>query len=113
MDDRSASPAYFVCPFSDSTDSNNAPYARIGTTNSAEFVLQNGPKGSHPQAWGWTDNGWGSLGPNVFFSTTGTHTIRIQQREDGAIVDQIVISADAYLKLAPGTRTNDTMIVGK
>jgi len=99
--------------FSDSTDSNNAPYARIGTTNSAEFVLQNGPKGSHPQAWGWTDNGWGSLGPNVFFSTTGTHTIRIQQREDGAIVDQIVISADAYLKLAPGTRTNDTMIVGK
>ena len=81
--------------------------------NSAEFVLQNGPNGSRPQGWGWTDNGWGSRGPNVFFATTGTHTIRIQQREDGAIVDEIVISADAYLTVAPGTRTNDKMIVGK
>jgi hypothetical protein len=99
--------------FNDSLDSSNGPYARIGTTSSAEFVLQDGSKGSHPQGWGWTDNGWGSRGPNVFFSTTGTHTIRIQQREDGAIVDQIVISADAYLNVAPGTRTNDTVIVGK
>ncbi len=99
--------------FSDATDANNAPYARIGTTNSAEFVLQNGPNGSQPKGWGWTDNGWGSRGANVFFATTGTHTIRIQQREDGAMIDQIVISADAYLNVAPGTRTNDTMIVGK
>jgi PKD repeat protein len=99
--------------FNDALNASNAAYARIGTTNSAEFVLQNGPNASSIQGWGWTDNGWGTLGPAVYFATSGTHTIRIQQREDGAIVDQIVISADAYTSAPPGARLNDNTIVGK
>jgi hypothetical protein len=97
--------------FSGATTSTGAAYARIGTTASAEVVLQNGPNGESPSSWGWTDNGWGSLGPHIYFPTSGTYTIRVQQREDGAIIDQIVLSPDAYLTSAPGARRNDTTIL--
>jgi hypothetical protein len=97
--------------FSDATDQSGAAFASIGTTSSAEFVLQNGPNGAPDHGWGWTDNGWGAIGPNVFFATTGTHTLRVQQREDGAIIDEIIISPDAYLSTSPGTRQDDTTIL--
>jgi hypothetical protein len=35
----------------------------------------------------------------------------VQQREDGAIVDQIVISPDTYLDSPPGGRQNDATIL--
>jgi phosphatidylserine/phosphatidylglycerophosphate/cardiolipin synthase-like enzyme len=97
--------------YSDSVDSAGNAFAQIGTTSSTEFVLQDGPKGAADQGWGWTDNGWGALGPNLLFATSGTHTLRIQQREDGAIVDQIVLSPDTYLTSSPGGRQNDTTIL--
>jgi hypothetical protein len=97
--------------FSDAIDASGAPMARIGTTGSSEFVLQAGPSGAAPHGWGWTDNGWGSAGPHVYFPTTGLHTLRVQQREDGATIDQIVISSDAYLTRAPGWRNDDATIV--
>jgi hypothetical protein len=99
--------------FSDSVDSNGTALARIGTTSSTEYVLQNGPSGAPDHGWGWTENGWGSLGPNVYFANSGSHTLRVQQREDGAIVDQIVISPDTYLSAAPGARLNDTTILAE
>jgi phosphatidylserine/phosphatidylglycerophosphate/cardiolipin synthase-like enzyme len=99
--------------FDNATDSNGAAYARIGTTGSAEFVLQNGPSGGALHSWGWTENGWGSLGPNVWFAASGTQRLRVQQREDGAIIDQIVISSDTYLTTAPGGRTDDTTVLPK
>ena len=97
--------------FDDSVDANGAPFARIGSTSSAEYVLQNGPSGSSPHGWGWTDNGWTSFGSNVMFGSSGNHTVRVQQREDGAIVDQIVISPDAYLTSPPGWRRDDATIL--
>jgi hypothetical protein len=97
--------------YSDSVNSSGTATAQIGTTSSTEYVLQNGPNGPADQSWGWTDNGWGALGANIFFATTGTHTLRIQQREDGAIVDQIVISPDTYLSASPGARQNDATIL--
>jgi hypothetical protein len=51
------------------------------------------------------------LGVNVYFPTTGSHTLRIQQREDGPIVDQIVLSPNTYLTSAPGPRQNDATIL--
>ena len=60
---------------------------------------------------GWADNGWGVLGVNVYFATTGSHTLRIQQREDGAMVDQIVLSPNTYLTTPPGGRQNDATIL--
>ena len=80
--------------FSDSTDANRAATLRIGSTSSAEIVLQNGPNAPSVHGWGWSDNGWGSLGGDIYFASTGAHTVRVQAREDGAIVDQIVLSPD-------------------
>jgi len=97
--------------FSDSVDSAGSATMRIGSTSSAEVVLQAGPSGTADQGWGWADNGWGVAGVNVFFATTGAHTVRIQQREDGAIVDQIVLSPNTYLTSPPGGRQNDATIL--
>src|SRR5204863_4906735 len=88
-----------------------APIARIGTTESAEVVLQDGPYGATPTNWGWTDNGWSGLGAPIFFATDGSHVIRVQQREDGAVIDQIVMSADRYSTTAPGQSLNDTTVL--
>ena len=65
--------------------------------------------------WGWQDNGWGVgvMGPAIRFATTGTHTIRIQRREDGVRFDQIVLSAVQYLNAAPGALKNDTTILAR
>ena len=82
-----------------------------GTSNSAEVVLQAGANGPADHGWGWADNGWGAPGVNIYFATSGTHTIRVQQREDGAIVDQIVLSPGAYLNAAPGGRRDDATII--
>jgi hypothetical protein len=95
--------------FSDSVTAAGANTMRIGTTGSAEIVLQNGASDSGVHGWGWADNGWGALGVNIYFKTTGTHTVRIQQREDGAIIDELVLSPDAFLKGSPGTRDNDVV----
>jgi len=99
--------------FSDTVASSTSTTAtlRIGTTSSAEFVLQDGSAGATPSGWGWTDNGWGVLGDPIYFAATGAHTLRIQQREDGAIVDQIVLSPDTYFTAPPGALTNDATIL--
>jgi hypothetical protein len=97
--------------FSGSVDSLGSATWRIGTTSSAEIVQQNGTSDTSVSGWGWSENGWGSLGPHVYFSADGTQTVRVQQREDGAIVDEIVLSPDTYLTAPPGTRDNDTHIL--
>jgi hypothetical protein len=65
------------------------------------------------QGWGWQDNGWGAgvLGPLVYFSNTGTQTIRVQVREDGLMIDQMVLSPQLYLFASPGALKNDTRIL--
>ena len=97
--------------FNDSLNSARQSGFRIGTTDSAEVVLQNGSKGPALHGWGWSDNGWGSLGDDIYFASSGAHTIRIQAREDGAVVDQIVLSPDKYVTTAPGPRRDDTKIL--
>ena len=97
--------------FNDSVTSSGSATMRIGSTSSAEVVLQNGPSGSADQGWGWADNGWGARGVDVYIAVTGVHTLRIQQREDGPAVDQIVLSPNTYLTSAPGPRQNDATIL--
>jgi phosphatidylserine/phosphatidylglycerophosphate/cardiolipin synthase-like enzyme len=97
--------------FNDAVASDGTAMMRIGTTDSAAVVLQDGSNGAADHGWGWSDNGWDAPGVNIAFATTGTHTIRVQQREDGAIVDQIVLSPGTYLTTAPGARRDDTTII--
>jgi regulation of enolase protein 1 (concanavalin A-like superfamily) len=92
--------------FSDSSDAFGSPSYRIGSGSGAEVLLQDGTSGTL-SGWGWADNGYGVFGSDIYFATTGTHTIRIQQRNDGPIVDQIVVSPDTWVRNPPGTPKND------
>jgi hypothetical protein len=63
--------------------------------------------------WGWQDNGYGTsvFGDDIVFETTGVQTLRIQPREDGLNIDQIVLSPDRYVTAAPGALKNDGTIL--
>jgi hypothetical protein len=100
--------------FSDSVDGGGAPVYRIGTNGATEMNLED-CSGCGLQGWGWQDNGWGVgvLGPLIRFATSGSHTIRIQVREDGLSIDQIVLSPQTFINTAPGTLKNDNTILPK
>ena len=51
------------------------------------------------------------MGPLIYFANSGTHTLRIQVREDGLSIDQIVLSPNTYLNSSPGLLKNDTTIL--
>ncbi|HET7220082.1 MAG TPA: phospholipase D-like domain-containing protein [Vicinamibacterales bacterium] len=95
--------------FSDSVNSSGSAVYRIGTT-SGTYVNLAEASGETIQGWGWQDNGFGLnvLGPLIYFATSGTHTIRVQVREDGFSIDQIVLSADTFVNTAPGANKLDS-----
>jgi phosphatidylserine/phosphatidylglycerophosphate/cardiolipin synthase-like enzyme len=84
---------------------------RIGTTSAAEYTLEN-CSGCGLSGWGWQDNAWGLnlMARPIYFDKTGLQTIRIQSREDGLSIDQILLSPALYLNVAPGNFKNDTLI---
>ena len=98
--------------FDHSVDKSGAPQWRIGTTSAAPWVLED-CSGCTMSGWGWQDTGYGVgvLGPTVYFSTTGAQRLRIQVREDGLGIDQVVLSPATYLSAAPGPPRNDTTIL--
>jgi hypothetical protein len=99
--------------FDGSLNDRGQPVYRIGSTSSAEIVLQESDGGTRFN-WGWADNGWGGNGINIYFERGGTQTIRVQQREDGVLIDQIVISPDTYLQASPGAQMGDgTILTGR
>ena len=91
-------------------DGTPTPGYGIGTTSSAEYNLED-CSGCGVSGWGWQDNGYNGFGANVVFPQSGVHTIRIQTREDGLSIDQIVLSPSTYLTVAPGGLKNDTTIL--
>jgi hypothetical protein len=96
--------------FSDSVDVSGNPVWRTGSTSGTWVGLED-CSGCGVQGWGWNDNGYGVAGTPVTFATTGTHTVRIQQREDGISIDQVVISSGKWASTAPGANKNDTTIL--
>ena len=100
--------------FSGSVDAGGSAVYRIGTTASTTYNLES-CSGCGLAGWGWDDNGWGTgvLGPVIYFATTGTQRIRIQTREDGLSIDQVVLSPQKYLTASPGATKNDTVILPK
>ena len=98
--------------FSGSLTSSRAATYRIGTTSAAEMNLED-CSGCGLQGWGWQDNGWGVgvMGPAIYFQTTGPQTLRIQVREDGLSIDQIVLSPAVYLSSSPGALKDDATIL--
>ena len=98
--------------FSGSVDSGGLPVFRIGTTAATMFNLEE-CTGCGLSAWGWNDNLFGGLGPLIYFANSGAQTIRVQLREDGLALDQIVLSPQTYLNNSPGAPKNDTTILPK
>src|SRR5205085_2904422 len=100
--------------FDGSVTASGAAVFRTGTTDGTCINLEEA-SGYGLSGWGWQDNGWGIgvMGPLIYFATTGTQTLRLQPREDGLSIDQIVLSPTTYLNTAPGTLKNDTTILPK
>lgn len=93
-------------------DGTPTPGYGIGTTSALEYTLED-CSGCGESGWGWQDNRYGGFGADIVFTQSGVHTIRIQTREDGLSVDQIVLSPSTYLTVAPGGLKNDTTILPK
>ncbi len=99
--------------FSDAL-SGGAPVYPIGSTQGLLVNLATSGSGSSLNNWGWQNTAyWLSQATTVTFAASGSHTLRIQIREDGVQFDQIVLSPGTYLSASPGLVTNDTTIVPK
>ena len=109
--DRPRNDSVFV-QFNNSLDEEGRTVFRIGSTSAAVVTLED-CSGCGLNGWGWQDTDPGSavLGPVIYFSRTGTQRIRLQTREDGLSIDQIVLSPSLYLLAAPGPAKADTTIL--
>jgi PKD repeat protein len=91
--------------FTGAVSSQGTPVWRTGST-SAQLVNLEDCAGCGLSGWGW-QNATGV----VRFEAAGPQTIRIQPREDGVQVDQIILSPVKYLTVAPGSATNDGTVL--
>jgi hypothetical protein len=99
--------------FSGAVTSGGVPLWPVGST-SALLVNLEDCSNCGVSGWGWQDNAWW-LGTSsvVRFAVSGAQTIRVQTREDGVDVDQIVLSPVRFFTSPPGPVRNDTTIVPK
>ncbi len=97
--------------FSDAVGSSGVPLYRIGSTAALLFNLE--PcSGCGTSGWGWSGGAyWLAQETAVRFASGGMHTLRIQTREDGARVDQVVLSPATYASRAPGAAADDATIL--
>ena len=95
--------------FSGAVDAAGAPVARIGTGSGLAIILED-RRDAGVSGWGWSDAGYGTNAPPVYFAQSGPQKVRIQQREDGIGWDQLILSSAAFPSL-PGAMKNDNTIV--
>jgi phosphatidylserine/phosphatidylglycerophosphate/cardiolipin synthase-like enzyme len=83
----------------------------IGTTSAADVNLED-CSGCGVSGWGWQDNAWGVgvQAQTITFSSGGQKTLRVQTREDGAYIDQIILSPSRFLTQSPGLLKGDNNI---
>ena len=99
--------------FEHSLNSSGAPAYRIGTADALPFNLEE-CSGCGISGWGWEDDGWGAVnapGVRIRFEQGGWQRLRIQRREDGLSIDQIVLSSEQYRTARPGSAKNDNTIL--
>ena len=111
-DDSKWNDSVFV-QFSDSVDVNGRPIYRTGTADGYMVNLWTCAD-CQTRGWGWQRNAyWLPDSGDVWFANAGSHTVRVQIREDGVEIDQVVISATTYVNASPGLASNDSTIVAK
>jgi hypothetical protein len=97
--------------FSDSVTAGGTATYRIGSAHGVLVNLEN-CSGCGVSGWGWQGRGYWLADPSpIHFGRSGPQTLRIQVREDGVQLDQIVLSPVTYLTASPGALKNDTVIV--
>jgi hypothetical protein len=97
--------------FSDAL-SGGTPVYTLNSTSGLLINLATDGSSKTLNGWGWSSGAyWLTQSNPITFASGGTHTLRIQVREDGVEFDQIVISPTTYLSASPGRATNDTTIV--
>jgi hypothetical protein len=99
--------------FTGARDAAGNPIYEIGTTSALAVNLEE-CSGCGVSGWGWEDDGWGAVnrnGTTLRFPQGGPQTLRVQAREDGVSIDQIVLSSEKYKTSRPGTAKNDTTIL--
>jgi hypothetical protein len=100
--------------FSGSVNGSGSPIYRTGTTQGLLVNLATTSGAAELNGWGWQNRAyWLSDTGEVWFATSGTQTMRVQIREDGVSIDQIVISPQQYLTSPPGPVGGDSTIVPK
>jgi FG-GAP-like repeat len=95
--------------FTGAKDAAGRPIYEIGTTSALAVNLEE-CSGCGVSGWGWEDDAWGAVNANgttLRFPDGGPQTLRVQTREDGVSIDQIVLSAVKYRSARPGTAKND------
>ena len=93
---------------------NGSPAYGMNSSSGLLVNLATDSTGSSLNGWGWQNGAyWLSQAVTVTFPSTGSHTMRVQVREDGVQFDQIVLSPSTYLNAAPGPPSGDSTIVPK
>lgn len=93
------------------TSTTPKPRYRIGTDDALAVNLQR-CNGCEMDGWGWIDGAyWLKQTSTLTFATSGSQVVRVQTREDGVQLDQIVLSPERYLAAAPGPSVRDTTTV--
>jgi regulation of enolase protein 1 (concanavalin A-like superfamily) len=99
--------------FSDARANGSAIYP-MNSTVGLLVNLATDSTGGSLNNWGWQNAAyWLSQATTVTFAASGTHTLRIQVREDGVQFDQIVLSPSTYASSPPGPVSGDSTIVPK
>jgi hypothetical protein len=90
------------------------PVFPVNSTSGLLVNLATDSTATSVRNWGWQNGAYWLSQPATFtFPAGGTQTLRIQVREDGVQLDQIVLSPSKYLSSPPGGPTNDATIVAK
>jgi hypothetical protein len=97
--------------FSDAMVDGSPAYG-VNTTSGLLVNLAQDSSASGMNGWGWVNGAyWLSQPASMIFQTDGPHVIRVQLREDGVSLDQILLSAGRFRVEPPGPRSNDSTIV--
>jgi hypothetical protein len=98
--------------FSDAKDGTDV--YPIDSTSALLVNLATDATAASLNGWGWVDGAyWLCQTTTVTFDDNSTHKLRIQVREDGVQLDQIVLSPVTFANSAPGPVTDDHTIVPK
>jgi hypothetical protein len=112
--DHWANDSVFV-QFTGAKDAAGNPIYEIGTSSALAVNLEE-CSGCGVAGWGWEDDGWGGAnvnGTTLRFPAGGSQTLRIQTREDGVSIDQIVLSSARYKTTRPGAAKNDATLLNR